>query len=122
MCFMLKNLSEITKEEMEAMCILATLDDEGHVVLLDSDYEEQDGIRYLKKPLKVDRIEWCYYTMDCASLISDIFDPRLLYVFAFSTTKESTNKLDGIYQSNTMWDDGYEYYRGLLSEELNAID
>lgn len=45
--------------------------------------KELDGIRYLKKPVKVDYVPWGLYTMDCASLISDLSDTKFFMFLHF---------------------------------------
>lgn len=116
----LEDISKLTKEEMERRSIPAPLDRQGHVCLTKDYWNEIGGIRYLKKPLKVDNLEWCLYIVDCDSIISKIFDPDILYVFAFSTDSESTEKMGICYDEDSLWESGYSYISGFTREEANA--
>lgn len=116
----LEDISKLTKEEIEERSIPCPLDENGHVQLTPEYWDEIDGIRYLKKPLKVDNLEWCLYIVDCDSIISKIFDPDILYVFAFSTNSESTEKMGICYDEDSLWESGYSYISGFTREEANA--
>jgi len=118
---MLRNIAGITKEELDSISKKVALDKDDHVVLSDNDWAEKDGIRFLKKPLKVHRIPWSLYTMDCGFLMSKVYDSEFQYVYAFSTTEESTVLLKRLYFDSSLKKMGYYYYSGLQREELNAI-
>ena len=119
---MLKDITGITKEELDRVVKKIALNKNDTVLLSPNDWTEKDGIRYLKTPLKVHFIPWSMYTLDCLSLISKCYDPEFLYVFAFSATEESTKALEKLYCDEALKKKGYYYYQGLQSEELCAID
>ena len=109
---------------MEKKCIQAPLDRNGHVYLTKDYWDEIDGIHYLKKPLKVDCIQWRLYIVDCDSIIAGIFAPDYMYVFAFSINSKYVEKLSDDYQKNNLWYFGYDHIIGFTREEAdaNAID
>ena len=119
----LKDISHLTKEQIEAMCEPAILDEKDYVILSEKDWIEEDGIRYLKTPLKVRRIHWCFYTPDCSSIIAGVSDSHILYVFAFSTNQESEDRLCEEFD-DVVVQYGYDSILGFSSEEVNccAID
>ena len=86
------------------------------------DWVEKDEIRFLKRPLKVHYSPWSYYTLGCAFLMAKVYDPEFQYVYAFSTTEESTALLKKLYFDESLKKIGYYYYLGLQREELSAID
>lgn len=115
----LPDISGMTKEEIENMCINPTLDDEGNIVLLDEYWEEEDGIRYLKRPIKVDRIAWKIYNVDCNSIIAKVSDYSFAYVFAFSTNGVSAGRLGTDFDKYGVWSKGYVFASGFTYEEVN---
>ncbi len=119
---MLKNIAGITKEELDNISKKVALTKNDEVVLLPDDWVEENGIRYLKKPLKVHHIPWSYYNLDCTSITSEHYDPEFVYIYAFSTTKESMKALQRLFLEGSLRKKGYCYYHGLQSEELSAID
>mgnify|MGYP001057641441 FL=1 len=118
----LKNIAGITKEELDKISKKIALTKYDSVELSPDDWVEQDGIRYLKTPIKVHFIPWSHYTLDCAFLMSKVYDPEFQYVYAFSTTEESTALLKKLYFDESLKKIGYYYYLGLQREELSAID
>lgn len=118
---MLKNIAGITKEELDFISKEAVLDENDHVVLSNDDWVEKDGIKYLKKPLKVHYSPWSYYTLDCGFLMAKVYGPEFWYIYAFSTTEESTVLLKKLYFDKSLKQMGYYYHLGLRREELNAI-
>lgn len=120
----LEDISKLTKEEMERKCIPAPLDSNGYVQLTKDYWDQIDGVRYLKKPLKVDNLAWCLYIVGCSSITAAIPTPDILYVFAFSTDLDSKEKLGIYYDEESLWDFGYGYVSGFTREEAaaNAID
>lgn len=92
------------------------------MILSPDDWVKKDGIRYLKRPLKVHYSPWSYYTLDCAFLMAKVYDPEFWYIYAFSTTEESTKALKELYFDKVLKKNGYYYYPRLLSEELSSID
>jgi len=107
---------------MERKSISAPLDHEGHVQLTPDYWEEVYGIRYLKRPLKVDYVLWGIYTMDCASLVSKLIKSYTLCVFAFSTSEETTNRLGNFFFNEHLKTKGYGFFHGFAPEEVNSID
>lgn len=118
---MLKNITGITKDELDKISKKIALDKDDEVELSPNDWVEKNGIRYLKQPLKVHHIPWSYYTLDGGFLVSKVYDPEFQYVYAFSVTKESTKALEKLYCDEVLKKKGYYYYQGLRSEELCAI-
>lgn len=118
----LEDLTNVTKEEIEKKSISAPLDSEGHVQLTLDYWEEKEGIRYFKKPLMVDCIPWALYTLDCGSLVSELFGPYTLCIIAFSTNSKSTNQLCDEFFEEHLESRGYNYFSGFASEELRSVD
>lgn len=118
---MLKNIEGITKEELDSISKKVALDKNDDIVLSHTDWIEQNGIRYLKTPIKVHHIPWSHYTLDCGFLIAKVYDPKFQYVYAFSTTEESTALLNELYFKLSLKKIGYYYYSGLRSEDLSSI-
>lgn len=116
----LEDISKLTKGEIEKQSIPAPLDEDGHVRLTADYWTEEEGICYLKTPLKVDNLEWCFYIVGCSSITAAIHDPDFVYVFAFSTNSESTERMGIYYDENLLWDFGYGYTLGFTREEANA--
>lgn len=119
---MLKDISGITEEELDTISKKVALTKNDEVVLLPDDWVEQDGIRYLKVPIKVHRIPWSHYNFECSSITSEVYNPEFLYVYAFSITEESKMLLSKVFQENSLRKKGYCYYYGLQREELSTID
>lgn len=119
---MLRDISGITKEELDTISKKIALDKDDEVVLLPDNWIEKDGIRYLKTPIKVHRIPWSHYTLECGFLMAKVYDPEFQYIYAFSTTEESTALLNELYFKLSLKQMGYFYYLGLQKEELSAID
>ena len=118
----LEDISKLTKEEIEERSIPCPLDENGHVQLTSEYWNEIDGIRYLKKPLIVDFAPWLLYTLDCASLIANLFGPYTLCIIAFSTSKEMTSQLGNAFYFEHLGHKGYGFAHGFGREELNCID
>lgn len=118
---MLKDISSITKEELDIISQEAVLDKYDKVLLSPTDWIEKDGIRYLKKPLKVHYSLWSYYTLDCAFLMAKVYSLEFWYIYAFSTTEASTALLKELYLSNSLKQMGYYYYLGFQTEDLSSI-
>ena len=118
----LKDISHLTKEQIEAMCEPAILDkDNDEKVLLSSDsWIEEDGIRFLKKPLKVDRIPWSIYTAGCSSIMAAVSRSDVLYVFAFSTDEKSDEGMGNDYYNSSIWKIGYDYISGFNKEDIDG--
>lgn len=106
---MLKNIADITKEKLDTVSQEAVLDENDRVLLSENDWVEQDEIRFLKRPLKVHYSPWSYYTLGCAFLMAKVYDPEFWYIYAFSTTAESTKNLKKLYLGNALKQKGYYY-------------
>ncbi len=118
----LEDISKLTKEEIEERSIPCPLDKEGHVQLTPEYWNEIDGIRYLKKPIMVNFAPWCLYTLDCASLVANLFGPYTLCIIAFSISKEMTSQLGNIFYFEHLTSKGYGFAPGFAREELNCLD
>lgn len=118
----LEDISKLTKKEIEGRSIPVPLDSEGHVQLTPDYWIEVNGVRFLKQPLKVDYIPWGNYTEDCSNIILDVIDGNFLYVFAFSTSKETTEQLGNSYSKEKLWEKGYSFFFGFSSEEVHSLD
>ena len=119
---MLKNIIGITKEELDNISKKIALTKYDSVELSPDDWVEKDEIRFLKRPLKVHYSPWSYYTLGCAFLMAKVYDPEFWYIYAFSTTEESTKNLKKLYLGNALKQKGYYYQLGFQREELSVID
>lgn len=99
---MLKDISGLTKDELDKISKKTALNKDDEVELSPDDWTEENGIRYLKRPLKVHHIPWSYYTLDGGFLVSKVYDPKFQYVYAFSATEESTKILEKLYFDNSL--------------------
>lgn len=88
---MLKDLSNTTEAELDAMSVDAE-DGEGNIVLDADNYWEEGGLRFFKRPLKVDFGLWAFFLDDRSSLIADRHSD-LVYAFAMSVSHEFNEKL-----------------------------
>ena len=119
---MLKDIAGLTKEELDKISKKIALDKDDTVSLSSNDWMEKDGIRYLKTPIKVHYLPWSIYTLDSLSLTSEHYDPEFLYVFAFSTEKNTNKVLSKVFRDASLREKGYRLYYGFQKEDLNAID
>ena len=66
------------------------------------------------------RIHWCFYTPDCSSIIAAVSGSNILYVFTFSTDRESEDRLCKEFD-DVVFQQGYDSVLGFSSDEVNDI-
>ncbi len=118
----MKDLKNATIEEMDAMSIIPSLDEEENVVLDPDNYWEEYGIRFYKKPLKINFGYWACSTIGCKSLAVDKHNKGIIYVFANALFENDNSKLIDFFESNHLSELGYCLHPGLSKMEVNAID
>ncbi len=118
----MKDLKDVTVKEMNAMSVLPILDKNKKLILDPTNYWEEDGIRFFKKPLKINYVNWGIFTGDCASIMKYFGDSDIIYVFAYPIDKRFEKGLKSIFYHNQYEDAGYDLFPGFEGLEVNAID
>lgn len=111
----MKDLRNATIPELDATSVTPSVD--GGKVILDSDnYWEEGGIRFFRKPLRVDFGYWSFETMDRHSIVVDKGNSGTIYVFANAISEEGDVALLRWYDKEHLRELGYNLLQGASSK------
>ena len=116
----LRDLNNVTEEEIDSISIPAVIED-CSIVFNESDYKVENGIMFFERPLKTKLSYLDVSTLDRMSIITS-FLKEYIYVFAISAAKEFNENLIEFAKVQKRKDKRYIFYVSSGSEELYAID
>jgi hypothetical protein len=114
------NIKGMGIEELDKICIPVEIPEDCNISYEPYEHEDIDGIRFFKKPLKVDAVDFGYTILDKTSLSAVFGDENLAYVFAISITNNDNMKINELFHNCGM-KLGYSIFDGVNSEELSYI-
>lgn len=98
--------------------MVPTFDKNRKLVLDLNSYWEENGIRFFKKPVRVNYIDLGIATSDCASIMKYFGDSNIIYVFAYPINKQFEKELKKVFYCNQLEEKGYDIFPGFEGLEF----